>query len=281
MTVTGANANAPFPDPSGAGAKADGDATYMPDRVLVRLKPASASRARLPQGTTSSSGLLGIASLDAVGAQVGAISAARAIETPQNRSKASELGLDNWMLIKLAPGSDVDAAVSAYNADPNVVVAEPDYLFQLLVTPNDALYSTHWGHNNRGQMRAFNYNSGQHTGAPVGTVGFDINAETGWSGPNGFGVASTIIAILDTGVNMSHPDLNIISGYDAGDNDPNPEDDSNSTDAGHGTGCAGKRSTRDATLPKRSESERPRSPARGQRNTDRSSPNPHGKASSR
>src|SRR6186713_2923282 len=106
-------------------------------------------------------------------------------------------------------------------------------------TPNDVLYSTHWGHNNRGQMRAFNYNSGQHTGAPVGTVGFDINAETGWSGPNGFGVASTIIAILDTGVNMSHPDLNIISGYDAGDNDPNPEDDSNSTDAGHGTGCAG------------------------------------------
>ena len=239
MTVTGANANAPFPDPSGAGAKADGDARYMPDRLLVRLKPASASRARLPQGTTSSSGLLGIASLDAVGAQVGAISAARAIETPQNRSKASELGLDNWMLIKLAPGSDVDAAVAAYNADPNVVVAEPDYLFQLLVTPNDVLYSTHWGHNNRGQMRAFNYNSGQHTGAPVGTVGFDINAETGWSGPNGFGVASTIIAILDTGVNMSHPDLNIISGYDAGDNDPNPEDDSNSTDAGHGTGCAG------------------------------------------
>jgi subtilisin family serine protease len=237
MVVTGADANAPFPNQSGAGAKADGDATYMPDRVLVRLKPASASRARLQLGTTSPRALLGISSLDAISAQVGATSARRAIETPRNSSKASDLGLDDWMLIELAPGSDVEAAVAAYGADPNVEVAEPDYIFEPLVTPTDPNYAEHWGHNNTGQFRAFSYNSGKHTGAPVGTVGFDANAEAGWTGPNGFGVATVIIAIIDSGVNLSHPDLTVVSGYDFGDGDPNPEDDS--AQPGHGTACAG------------------------------------------
>lgn len=240
MVATGAYASAPFPDPAGAGGSAaDGGPGYMADRLLVQLKPASAGRAGLKSGRTSQSALLGVSSLDAIGAQVGAIRAVPAIEAARNSARGSELGLDRWMLIELAPGADVEAAIAAYRADPNVDAAERDYLFELMVTPNDPLYPPHWGHNNRGQLRAFNYNSGQHTGPLVGTVGFDSNAEVGWTGPNGFGVASTIIAILDTGVNLSHPDLNVISGYDAGDNDFNPEDDSVSPDAGHGTGCAG------------------------------------------
>jgi Subtilase family/FlgD Ig-like domain len=238
MAATVAHANAPFPNQAGTGAAADRAPAYMPDRVLVQLKHASASRTRLQPGTTAArNGLLGIASLDAIGAQVGAISATPAIETPRNSSKASELGLDKWVLIKLAPGSDVEAAVAAYSADPNVERASPDYTFMPLVTPTDPMYPTHWGHNNTGQLRTFSYNTGAHTGAPVGTVGFDANAEAGWNGPNGFGDPSVIIAILDSGVNLSHPDLNLVDGYDFGDGDSNPEDDSSMP--GHGTGCAG------------------------------------------
>jgi hypothetical protein len=238
ITATGAHANAPFiQSGKGATVEADADAGYVPNRVLVQLKRTSASRVRMQSGTAARGALFGVASLDAISAQVGAIGAKPAIQMSQNISRASSLGLDRWVLIELAPGSNVEAAVAAYNMDPNVEASMPDYTFQPLVTPTDPLYAGHWGHNNTAQLRAFNYNSGQHTGAPVGTVGFDCNAEAGWSGPQPFGVPAVIIAIIDTGVNLSHPDLNVVEGYDFGDDDSNPEDDS--AMAGHGTGCAG------------------------------------------
>ena len=48
--------------------------------------------------------------------------------------------------------------------------------------------------------------------------------------------AQTIIAIVDTGVQMNHPDLanKMVSGYDFFNNDSDPSDDN-----GHGTHCAG------------------------------------------
>src|SRR5262245_42817587 len=100
MSTTGAHARTPFPSQTSAGVLIDVDASYMPDRVLVRLKHASASRSRLQPGTTSPS-RLGIASLNAISAQVGAVSARPAIETLKNSSRAFELGLDDWILIEL------------------------------------------------------------------------------------------------------------------------------------------------------------------------------------
>jgi subtilisin family serine protease len=215
----------------------DAPPAYMPDRVLVKLKPASAGQARLHSGTTSSNALLRIASVDAVSARVGAVRALPAIESPRNSSLASELGLDRWVRIELVPGADVVAAVAAYGADPNVEVAEPEYIFQPLVTPTDPIYPVHWGHNNTKQFRAFNPSTGSHSGAFVGTLGFDANAEAGWTGPHGFGRSSVIIAILDTGVDLTHPDLTVVAGYDTGEGDSDPQD--NSVTPGHGTACAG------------------------------------------
>jgi PKD repeat protein len=71
----------------------------------------------------------------------------------------------------------------------------------------------------------------------VGTVGFDCNAQAAWDGSQGFGSSDVIIAIIDSGVDIDHPDLNLVPGYDFGDNDSNPDD--NSAQPGHGTACAG------------------------------------------
>ncbi|HPF71630.1 MAG TPA: PKD domain-containing protein, partial [Candidatus Krumholzibacteria bacterium] len=73
----------------------------------------------------------------------------------------------------------------------------------------------------------------------VGTVGFDANADLAWNGSQGFGDPSVVIAIIDSGVDMDHPDLaaHLVTGYDYGSNDINPDD--NATGAGHGTCCAG------------------------------------------
>jgi len=58
-----------------------------------------------------------------------------------------------------------------------------------------------------------------------------------WDQSQGYGIPSIIIAIIDTGVDTAHPDLRLVPGYDYGDNDSNPMD--NSADPGHGTACSG------------------------------------------
>jgi subtilisin family serine protease len=87
-------------------------------------------------------------------------------------------------------------------------------------------------------MLSFCWNCGGHPGgSPVGTPGFDGNAQTAWDAPQGHGSSQVSIAIIDSGVDVGHPDLNQIAGYDYGDNDSNADD--NSAQLGHGTACAG------------------------------------------
>lgn len=128
--------------------------------------------------------------------------------------------------------------------DPAVLYAEPDY--QLMIDadrlPNDPGFSSLWGMNNTGQ-------SG-------GVVDADIDAPQAWGVSVGGG--STLIAVIDTGIDYLHPDLaaNIWTnpleiagngvdddrngyvddtrGYDFANNDSDPFDDN-----GHGTHVSG------------------------------------------
>jgi subtilisin family serine protease len=88
-------------------------------------------------------------------------------------------------------------------------------------TPGDPLYSQQWSLNNTGS---------------TGIADADIDAPEAWD--IGKGSSELILAIIDEGVDISHPDLSakIITPYDAtdGDNDQQP----NAWD-GHGTSCAG------------------------------------------
>lgn len=68
-----------------------------------------------------------------------------------------------------------------------------------------------------------------------------ILAQYAWDTETGAGKDAKI-AIVDSGVDMTHPDLNVLSGYDfiSNDNDPNPnkaQDDHEGVP--HGTSCAG------------------------------------------
>ncbi len=129
-------------------------------------------------------------------------------------------------------GTDAEAVMSAVEqlknnsliewAVPNIAF-EPQLAGQFI--PNDEYFWRQWDLHNRGQAR--------------GTINADINAPEAWTITTGD--PNIIVAVLDTGVDMNHPDLinNLVPGYDVIENDYIPEPDLDEPSQGHGTNCAG------------------------------------------
>ncbi len=208
---------------------------YVPDRVLVQLHndPAK-TMAAVPMelGAELPGARFGLPGLDALAAEAGVTRIARPFLSPQRADKAA--GLDRWFMLTVAAG-DMPALAARLAADPAVAAAQPDWRAFPAAVPNDPLYTAHWGHNNTAQMISYDWATYSHTGPTVGTVGFDANAQAAWD--VSYGDPGVIIAIVDSGVDIYHEDLACMAGYDFGDGDTNPMDDSRSP--GHGTCCAG------------------------------------------
>jgi subtilisin family serine protease len=100
------------------------------------------------------------------------------------------LSLPDTEVVVAQPG-ERDEALDALNADPGVLYAEPD----LRVAPAsaDPRFSTQWGLENTGQ-----------TVWTVGTPDADIDAPEAWLKSRG---AGTTVAVVDTGAELTHPDL--------------------------------------------------------------------------
>ena len=86
----------------------------------------------------------------------------------------------------------IEETLKALKENPNVAYAEPDYMVSTDVTiPNDASFSQLWGMNNTGQ-----------TG---GTADADIDAAEAWDLTTGS--SNVLVAVIDSGVDYTHPDL--------------------------------------------------------------------------
>lgn len=111
-------------------------------------------------------------------------------------------GMEGAMRVRLASRSGADAleAAAELAQRDDVVFAEPDMVFtgRGALTPTDPGFTQCWGLRNTGQFG--------------GLVGFDMDATGAWDITTGS--ASIIVAVLDTGVELTHPDLNAGPGAD-------------------------------------------------------------------
>lgn len=152
------------------------------------------------------------------------------------------------VVVKRPVFENVDSAIKALATNEMVEVAEPNYIYHASKMPNDPLMLHLWGLSNVGQKDS--------DGTP-GVVGVDIDVEKAWEIETGS--SQTVIAVIDTGVDYTHPDIienlwtneaeaNGVAGVDDDNNGViddihgfNAIDQSGNAmdDHGHGTHCAG------------------------------------------
>jgi hypothetical protein len=206
---------------------------YAPRRLLVKLKAAAMARARVEGGPE-----IRIESFDALGRHFRVKRVRRAFGAVRNIIRSRALGINRWHVVDLDQDTHIPEVVARYAANPHVEAATPDWRAFPAVKPNDPLHPDHWGHDNTGQLPDYCWFCGGHdNGSPVGIPGFDAASEAAWDQAQGYGDPAVVIAILDSGVDASHPDLRQVAGWDHGSGDSNPDDDS--SQPGHGTACAG------------------------------------------
>ncbi len=106
--------------------------------------------------------------------------------------------------VRLPEGTTVEEALREFRNDPDVLYAEPNYIVHALgqTFPNEKdnaseKWEQQWGLYNTGLSIG--------TGNTTGTAGADINAPEAWDITTGS--TNTVIAILDTGMDMDHPEL--------------------------------------------------------------------------
>ncbi len=221
----------------------DGD-DAIPGEVLVTLKPESADAmtASVPVHPgargVSMADTLGVSPVDAVLARLGAhditrlappsTGMARSVTALDGVPQPEESTLGRSFRIRIDPGIAPDAAAAQLDALAEVEVAEPNRWREASVIPNDPQFGAQWGLTK-------------------------INAPAAWDVTKGS--AGVIVAVIDSGVDLDHPELAplLVPGYDMVDLGPNPtpnpgwrfegdfagRDNVPEDEVGHGTHVAG------------------------------------------
>ncbi|MBL8289620.1 MAG: S8 family serine peptidase [Rubrivivax sp.] len=187
--------------PSGAASK---PLAPVPGEVIVRFRADAA--------TLKAHALAG----DAKPETVATVLARRAAALGSRAGRTLEAGepVGERIQVVRQPGADAAELARVLAADPEVEFAEPNgRQRRLQVPPSDPLYPF-------ASRQPNGPDAGQwYLRPPDNTFRSSIDAQTAWA--RGFGSASIVVAVLDTGVRFEHPDLGrvatggkLLPGYD-------------------------------------------------------------------
>lgn len=136
--------------------------SYVEGEVLVRFRDSSSARSR-----------------------------ARSHNRRGARVRATYGSVANLEHVALPAGTTVEDAVEAYRNDPDVEYAEPNYLLEAHVVPNDLRFAELWGM----------HNTGEEDGVPDA----DIDAVEAWDIETGS--SDVVVAVIDSRMSTIHPEL--------------------------------------------------------------------------
>jgi subtilisin family serine protease len=156
----------------------------------------------------------------------------------EHKLEITEARGEGRFIVEVTPDSaNPVKTAAALQASPLIEVAEPDLatpgMLKVFAIPADELLAEQW------HLR----NTGQHRGTTVGfKAGADARITAAWEHVGTLGDPSVVVAVIDDGFDLTHPDLSgvgrIIAPRDFTRNSIDPVPDLASEDW-HGTACAG------------------------------------------
>jgi len=109
--------------------------------------------------------------------------------------QAKGLGGANMSVFTLEADTDIKAAIVKGSQEDTLLKIEPNYYSQTTTLPNDPSLASQW----------YLHNTGQTIAGMPGVSGADIGAARAWD--LNVGSPNVIVAVIDTGIDLTHPDL--------------------------------------------------------------------------
>ncbi|MFP5212285.1 MAG: S8 family serine peptidase [Acidobacteriota bacterium] len=207
---------------------------YIPDEIIIKLKKSvlhgNGIRSNLAPDDSRSRGRLVIDSLDQLGNKSGVIRSERLFKFGAEKlgrgenvgrsmlrspdPRARDFDPDLYRRLAFKPGVDVKAVVKKYKKDPNVEFAELNYIRRPNDNPSD-MGAGEGSLRSDGEVSRTDALPSVSVSDPLAPQQWhlqSINAPQAWSflqshGINPGGSRDVIVAVIDTGVDYTHPDL--------------------------------------------------------------------------